>query len=135
MLLMDRNVGGRKEEVAEEEEEEGGVTGLILQPLDDDLRSGRGIERDPSPATEKWQKKEKKQKLCRVTVRTDQFSRTLQQFIFCDFLYGQKKKKKKEKRSVSEEEETVARNSGELCVMTIRLCGVLPLKTGGGGRG
>lgn len=55
---MDLTVGGRKEEVAEEveEEEEGGVTGLILQPLDDDLRSGRGTERDPSPLTEKWEK-------------------------------------------------------------------------------
>lgn len=55
---MDLTVGGRKEEVAEEveEEEEGGVTGLILQPLDDDLRSGRGTERDPSPPTEKWEK-------------------------------------------------------------------------------
>lgn len=46
------NVGGRKKE-----EEEGGVTGLILQPLDDDLRSGRGIELDPSPATKKWKEK------------------------------------------------------------------------------
>lgn len=55
MLHMDPNVGGRKEE--EEEEEEGGVTGLILQPLDDDLRSGRGTELDPSPATKKMENK------------------------------------------------------------------------------
>lgn len=54
MLHMDPNVGGRKEE---EEEEEGGVTGLILQPLDDDLRSGRGTELDPSPATKKMENK------------------------------------------------------------------------------
>lgn len=54
---MDLTVGGRKEEV--EEEEEGGVAGLILQPLDDDLRSGRGTERDPSPPTEKWEKNSK----------------------------------------------------------------------------
>lgn len=45
------------EEKKKEEEEEGGVTGLILQPLYDDLRSGRGIELDPSPATKKWKKK------------------------------------------------------------------------------
>lgn len=56
MLHMDLNVGGRKEE---EEEEEGGVTGLILQPLDDDLRSGRGTELDPSPATKKMENKKK----------------------------------------------------------------------------
>lgn len=37
--------------------EEGGVTGLILQPLDDDLRTGRGIEPDPAPATKKWKNK------------------------------------------------------------------------------
>lgn len=48
MLCMNLDVGGRKKK---KEEEEGGVTGLILQPLDDDLRSGRGIELDPSPAT------------------------------------------------------------------------------------
>lgn len=44
MLHMGLNVGGRKKE------EEGGATGLILQPLDDDLRSGCGIElRPPHP--------------------------------------------------------------------------------------
>lgn len=87
MLHVDLNVGGRKKE--EEEEEEGGVTGLILQPLDDDLRSGRGIELDPSPATKKWKKNKRKnkQKLCRMRIQTDQFSRTLQQFVFLNFLY------------------------------------------------
>lgn len=60
MLRMDLNVGGRKKE-EEEEEEEGGVTGLILQPLDDDLRTGRGIELDPAPATKKWKKNKNKQ--------------------------------------------------------------------------
>ena len=40
-----------------------------------------------------------------MAIQTDQFSRTLQQFIFRNFLYWNK-------RSVSREEETVARNSG-----------------------
>lgn len=44
----------KKKKEEEEEEEIGGVTGLILQPLDDNLRSGRGTELDPSPFTKKW---------------------------------------------------------------------------------
>lgn len=49
MAVSDAVHGPRRRKKEEEEEEEGGVTGLILQPPDDDLRSGRGIELDPSP--------------------------------------------------------------------------------------
>lgn len=51
MMVRDAVHGPRRRK-KEVEEEEGGVTALILQPPDDDLRSGRGIELDPSPATE-----------------------------------------------------------------------------------
>lgn len=81
----------KEEEEEEEEGEEGGVTGLILQPLYVDLRSGRGIELDPSPATKKWGKKKN---FVKLTIQTDQFSHTLQQFTFHNFLYWKKEKRK-----------------------------------------
>lgn len=71
------------------EEEEGGVTGLLLRTLVDDLRSGRGTEPDPPhPATEKWKQ-----------IRMDGSSQALQQLGY--FLY----EKKEKSRSVNEEEE------------------------------
>lgn len=132
MLRMDLNVGRRRKK----EEEEGGVTGLILQPLwwrPEEWSWDRAgpLIRD----REKWNKTKQKKTAVEWESKQNQFSRTLQQFIFRNFLYWKKKKKKKEREQRGGNRGEIQWNCAQCTTDWIWIClwGILPLKTGVGG--